>query len=328
MKALVFEAPQRAVVTDIDHPRSAPTTSSSASHAVGICHSDFELYEGRYIIPVSYPIIPGHEWCGEVVETGASVVGLPPGDAVVGECVVGPAGATTSASRSTAPTPNTSRRAASGCTSCRRISRSRRARWSSRSRSPTTPPSCAGGDRRGGHRGGPRRRADRPAVRDGRRREQRGRCDRRAAGGSTRARLSSSARGPRSTRPPTTSPTAVAEATRGRGFDVVIEAAGSPAAMAQALEIAGHEARVVYVGIDIGAKAPAQLGLIQSKALRIRGLIGSVGLWPRAIRFIASGVVDPTAIVTATFPLHDALAALDAARDTANNIKVHLATSA
>ena len=87
-------------------------------------------------------------------------------------------------------------------------------------------------------------------------------------------------------------------------------------------------ARVVYVGIDVGAKASAQLGLIQSKALRIRGLIGSVGLWPRVIRFIASGVIDPTAIVTATFPLQDAIAALDAARDTANNIKVHLATSA
>jgi len=30
---------------------------------------------------------------------------------------------------------------------------------------------------------------------------------------------------------------------------------------------------------------------------------------------------------TATYPLDDALAALDAARDTAANIKVHLATS-
>ena len=62
------------------------------SHAVGICHSDFELYEGRYIIPVSYPIIPGHEWCGEVVDAGAAVRGLAAGDAVVGECVVGPGG--------------------------------------------------------------------------------------------------------------------------------------------------------------------------------------------------------------------------------------------
>jgi L-iditol 2-dehydrogenase len=120
----------------------------------------------------------------------------------------------------------------------------------------------------------------------------------------------------------------VAELTGGRGFDVVIEAAGSPAAMAQALDVAGQEARVVYVGINIGAEVPAQLGLIQSKALRMRGLIGSVGLWPRTIRFLASGVVDATSIVTATFPLDDALDALDAARDTANNIKVHLTTSA
>ena len=89
MKALVFEAPQRAVLTDIDHPEIGPDDVLVRSHAVGICHSDFELYEGRYIIPVSYPIIPGHEWCGEVVETGSSVTGLSPGDAVVGECVVG-----------------------------------------------------------------------------------------------------------------------------------------------------------------------------------------------------------------------------------------------
>ena len=104
-------------------------------------------------------------------------------------------------------------------------------------------------------------------------------------------------------------PTGAASPTRsptrrsGRGFDVVIEAAGAPVAMAQALEIAGLGARVVFVGIDIGGERRRRLGLIQSKALRIRGMIGSVGLWPRVIRFIASGVIDPTAIVTATFPL-------------------------
>ena len=40
--------------------------------AVGICHSDYELYSGKYIIPIDYPVIPGHEWSGEVVETGES----------------------------------------------------------------------------------------------------------------------------------------------------------------------------------------------------------------------------------------------------------------
>ena len=109
---------------------------------------------------------------------------------------------------------------------------------------------------------------------------------------------------------------------------MVIEAAGAPRAMASALELAGQEARVVYVGIDVGSHAQAQLGLIQSKALRIRGVIGSPGIWPKTIRFLASGIVDPTPIVTATFPLADALDALAAARDTASNVKVHIRTGA
>ena len=70
MRALVFEAPERAVVADVDKPEIGPDEVLVRSHAVGICHSDFELYAGRYIIPVEYPIIPGHEWSGEVAETG------------------------------------------------------------------------------------------------------------------------------------------------------------------------------------------------------------------------------------------------------------------
>ena len=82
---------------------------------------------------------------------------------------------------------------------------------------------------------------------------------------------------------------AVAELTDGRGADVVIEASGKPAAMASALEVAGFRARLVYIGIDVGGSAPAKLGLIQSKELRIRGIIGSPGVWPQTMRFLASG---------------------------------------
>src|SRR5262249_52670395 len=60
----------------------------------------------------------------------------------------------------------------------------------------------------------------------------------------------------------------VAEATGGRGFDVVIEAAGVPAAMASAFPIAAHGGRIVFVGIDVGGSAPVELGLAQSKALQ------------------------------------------------------------
>src|SRR3954467_11766526 len=89
MKALVFEAPERAVVAELEPPSIGPDDVLVRSHTVGICHSDFELLEGRYIIPFDYPIIPGHEWAGEIVEVGRDVTDVTPGDRVVGECVIG-----------------------------------------------------------------------------------------------------------------------------------------------------------------------------------------------------------------------------------------------
>src|SRR5437763_7080945 len=88
MKALVFEEPRRAEVRDLDMPTIAADEVLVRSRNVGICHSDFELLEGHYIIPVSYPVIPGHEWSGEVAEVGSAVTTLRAGDRVVGECVV------------------------------------------------------------------------------------------------------------------------------------------------------------------------------------------------------------------------------------------------
>ena len=116
----------------------------------------------------------------------------------------------------------------------------------------------------------------------------------------------------------------VADLTDRRGFDVVIEAAGVPAAMASAFSVAALHARVVFVGIDVGGSAPVEIGLIQSKALHVRGIIGSAGLWPRTIRFMATSGVDPTPLLTATFPLAESTAALDAARDTTRNVKVQI----
>jgi threonine dehydrogenase-like Zn-dependent dehydrogenase len=67
-----------------------------------------------------------------------------------------------------------------------------------------------------------------------------------------------------------------------------------------------------------------EIGLVQSKALQVRGIIGSAGLWPRTIRFMATSGLDPTPLLTATFPLGEGPAALDAARDTTRNVKVQL----
>jgi threonine dehydrogenase-like Zn-dependent dehydrogenase len=96
--------------------------------------------------------------------------------------------------------------------------------------------------------------------------------------------------------------------------------------MAQALTIAGNRGRIVYVGIDVGRTVPAELGLIQARSLSIRGIVGSAGIWPEAIRFLAAGIVDPSPIVTARYPLADAAQALKAATPESGNIKVHIET--
>jgi L-iditol 2-dehydrogenase len=94
--------------------------------------------------------------------------------------------------------------------------------------------------------------------------------------------------------------------------------------MASAFPIAALGARVVLVGISVGGTAPVEIGLVQSKALQVRGIIGSAGMWPRTIRFMATSGIDPTPLLTATFPLSESTAALEAARDTSRNVKVQI----
>ena len=88
MKALVINKPGELQVKDLPTPAIGADEVLVRMRAVGICHSDYELYSGKYIIPIDYPVTPGHEWSGEVVETGKAVSGLKPGDRVVGECVI------------------------------------------------------------------------------------------------------------------------------------------------------------------------------------------------------------------------------------------------
>ncbi|MCS7216054.1 MAG: alcohol dehydrogenase catalytic domain-containing protein, partial [Thermodesulfovibrio sp.] len=41
-------------------------------HACGVCHTELDEIEGR-AMPSFFPIIPGHQIVGEVVEVGAGV---------------------------------------------------------------------------------------------------------------------------------------------------------------------------------------------------------------------------------------------------------------
>lgn len=326
MKALVYSGPNDAAVLEVDSPAIGADDVLIRPHTVGICHSDFELLEGRYIIPFTYPIIPGHEWAGDIVEVGSAVSGLRPGDRVVGECAVGPGGRDHFGF-------NISGAAAELFKA--------KAEWLHRipesmtyTQAALVEPfsvaykavTCLGGvdpsDTVAVLGGGPIGLLSLLAVSANNARVV-------VIEPQPRRRDMARELGASATLDPTSGDFlhGVADLTHGRGFDAVIEAAGAPSAMALALEIAAHSGRIAYAGINVGSTVSAPLGLIQSKALRLRGLIGSVGVWPQTIRFIASGGVDPSRIVTATIPLSRADEALAAARDTGRNIKVHIRMS-
>jgi len=312
MKALVFEEPRRAVIQDLEMPQIAADEVLVRSRNVGICHSDFELYEGRYIIPVSYPIVPGHEWSGEVAEIGAAVTNLRPGDRVVGECVVNNGDDHFGFSIGGADAEYFVAKASWLHRIPDELSFAHGAFVEPFSVAYNATVAAGGIDA-----------SDSVAV----------------IGGGPIGLLCTLAAATMGGTVTLIEPQAHRRAlgleigareavepgeVEGRRFDVVVEAAGVPSAMASAFPIAAHGARIVFVGIDIGGSAPVEIGLIQSKALQVRGIIGSAGMWPRTIRFMAASGLDPTPLLTATFPLGDGTAALDAARDTSRNVKVQI----
>lgn len=89
MKAVVFPEPNKIEVKEMPNPKIKPDEVLLKSKRVGICRSDFDLMQGEYILPLHWPIIPGHEYVGEIVEMGDQVQGYQIGDRVVGECAVG-----------------------------------------------------------------------------------------------------------------------------------------------------------------------------------------------------------------------------------------------
>jgi 2-desacetyl-2-hydroxyethyl bacteriochlorophyllide A dehydrogenase len=61
-------------LVDADIPTPGPGEILVRSHAVGICGSDLGLLTGtRPAAFVRYPVIPGHEWSGQVVAVGHGV---------------------------------------------------------------------------------------------------------------------------------------------------------------------------------------------------------------------------------------------------------------
>ena len=327
MKALVFEAPDAPVVTDAPMPKHSPDEVLIRSRRVGICHSDYELLAGRYIIPISYPVTPGHEWVGEVVEVGSAVQGLAVGDRVVGECVI--------------PTPERIHHFGFSMDGADREFFAARPEWLHKlpdevddAQGALIEPFTCGfyAVLRGGGTD-----ASQTVV---------------VSGGGTIGLVSAAAAIGMGARVIVVDPIplrretalklgadavidpssgddpgeAVAELTEG-GADLVIEAAGHASSLARVLDYVRPEGRVSMVGINIGQEVPVELGLIQIKDLTVRGCIGSPGVWPAAIRFLRRTGLDLSPIQTHSFALDEASTAFDMGSKPAEAVKVTLEVS-
>jgi L-iditol 2-dehydrogenase len=88
MRALVVSAPNAFAVEDVERPRPGPFEVLSRVRTVAICGTDPHIIQGHYpgFWPREWPLVPGHEWCGEVVEVGerAAALGWSVGTRVAG----------------------------------------------------------------------------------------------------------------------------------------------------------------------------------------------------------------------------------------------------
>jgi 2-desacetyl-2-hydroxyethyl bacteriochlorophyllide A dehydrogenase len=81
MKAAVIERPGQVDIVSIDDPRPGREDAIVQVEACGICGTDIHVLEGDFAA-TRYPIVPGHEFCGEVVASGAEVRDVKVGDFV------------------------------------------------------------------------------------------------------------------------------------------------------------------------------------------------------------------------------------------------------
>ncbi|MEU4153980.1 MULTISPECIES: zinc-dependent alcohol dehydrogenase family protein [unclassified Streptomyces] len=80
MKAAVIESVGRAVVMEVPDPTPGPREVVVEVAACGLCGTDLHILQGEFAPKL--PIIPGHEFAGEVVGIGSQVTEVAVGDRV------------------------------------------------------------------------------------------------------------------------------------------------------------------------------------------------------------------------------------------------------
>jgi D-arabinitol dehydrogenase (NADP+) len=82
MKAIVYDAPRRFQYKDVPEPQIEADDILVRINACGVCGTDLHIHEGEF--GPRFPLIPGHEFTGEIVALGSDVKDLKEGQRVVG----------------------------------------------------------------------------------------------------------------------------------------------------------------------------------------------------------------------------------------------------
>ncbi len=102
----------------------------------------------------------------------------------------------------------------------------------------------------------------------------------------------------------------VMDATGGWGADVVMEASGAAAVYPRFSDYACPGGKAVLVGIPIDP-VPFDIAAIQAKELDLASVFRYANIYPRAINLIGSGKIDVKRLISKVYPFADSVAAFE-----------------
>lgn len=83
MKALVYTAPETYSVVDVPTPQPKGVEVLIRVRVCGLCKTDMHIHHGHFLS--AFPLVPGHEFAGEVTAVGDVVTRVKVGDRVVAD---------------------------------------------------------------------------------------------------------------------------------------------------------------------------------------------------------------------------------------------------
>lgn len=83
MQSMLIRRPNDIILSEGEIPKPGPGEVLIKVMASGVCGTDVHIFKGEYL--GAYPVVPGHEFSGEVVETGREVQRIKPGERVAVE---------------------------------------------------------------------------------------------------------------------------------------------------------------------------------------------------------------------------------------------------